>query len=205
MNFVQIPPATLTGLVLPSFFREDYFSDEPINYHIAWLKRFAEENSLRVEWHDADPEYNEYYKMAGDQLNNNNTMESEQEWVTRDTDESSIANILHKAYENRNKYKQASGKARIREIIANSQPISVIATAAVKLAIKKWMTDLTASNYTSKYQLALTSAMEYFVDALLPSYKIRGEDGELTKTGKEQMVKLFDYYCPDAPEDEDTE
>lgn len=201
MNFIQIPPTTLVGLVLPSFFEADYFSESPINYHIAWLKRFAQEFNLKeLEWHDTLPEYDDYYRLSQDQLNWNNTSESEQEWVNRDAKDSDFKNILRKAYQNRDAFKQASEPAHIDQIKADAQPISLIATAAVKLAIKKFMSSLTATNYEAKYEVALGAAIDYLADALLPSSKIRAKNGGLTPTGIKQMTALFNYYCPDLPD-----
>jgi hypothetical protein len=58
------------------------------------------------------------------------------------------------------------------------------------------MQDLTPSNYSSKFKTALAAAKKYYLDTL--------PKGKLTDKPIRQLEELFEYYCPDVPEADET-
>lgn len=74
---------------------------------------------------------------------------------------------------------------------------SVVATAAVKLAISQYMQELTPENYAGKYDEALQAAKAYYAETL--------DKGRLTAKPDSQIEELFSYYCPDPPVDTEEE
>ena len=69
---------------------------------------------------------------------------------------------------------------------------SVIADAAVRLAIKEVMTDLTYENFDKKYEEALGSARLY--------YRLAGYEFRAKSKADRLFTELFDYWCPEKPE-----
>lgn len=185
MNFIQIPKPALSGIILPDFFKNDFESDVSTNNNIAWLKQFVRDNNLRVKWHEfADAEY---YKK---EFESNDTLEKELTWSNIDRVTNDPEVILRRARLNKAKF--------LRGIISDterkqSSPISVVATAAVKLAIAQYMQGLTPENYDAKYAEALKAAKAYFTEILVKD--------KLTTKPEKQMEELFDYYVPDPPVD----
>ena len=183
MNFIQIPKPALAGIVLPDFFKEDFESDISTNNNIAWLKQFVKNNNLRVEWHqylDA-----EYYKK---EFESNDTLEKELAWSNVDRISNDPEVILKRAFINKLKFLR--GMITDAERLQNS-PREVVATAAVKLAIKQYMQDLTPENYDAKYAEALAAAKASFKETLIKD--------KLTTKPEKQIEELFDYYVPDPP------
>jgi hypothetical protein len=187
INFVQIPKSALTGIILPSFFKEDYDKAEPTNQHIAWLKTFVTDNGLRVDWHEFTDDH--YYKK---EFEANDSPDKEARWSAINKVASDPKTILHRAV--LNKHRLIKGLITEKEKEAAS-PSAVVATAAVKLAIAEHMQDLTNDNYAIKYQAALEAAEEYYAETIV--------SGKLTPKPKYQIEDLFAYYCPDPPGSED--
>jgi len=184
VNFVQIPRPALTGIILPDFFKEDYEAEVPTNNDLRWLKRLVADFGLRIEWHAfSDPEC---YKK---EVERNDTPEKEAQWTARDRVSNDNEVILKRA--RLNKLRFMKGQINKQERDAASRD-SVVATAAVKLAIEKYMQELTPDNYDQKYQEALAAAKEYYAETLVK--------GKLTDKPNSQIEELFDYYCPDPPE-----
>lgn len=183
INFVQIPKSALAGIILPSFFKEDYNKPEPTNQHIAWLKTFVTENNLRVEWHEFADDH--YYKK---EFEANDSPDKEARWSAINKVASDPKTILHRAV--LNKHRLIKGLITEKEKEAASPP-SVVATAAVKLAIAEHMQDLTNDNYAVKYQAALDAAEKYYAETTVK--------GKLTAKPKYQIEDLLTYYCPDPP------
>jgi 8-oxo-dGTP pyrophosphatase MutT (NUDIX family) len=184
MNFIQIPKPALTGIILPEFFREDFEADISTNNNIAWLKQFVKTNGIRVEWHEyLDAEY---YKK---EFESNDTLEKELSWSNIDRISNDPETILKVALRNKLKFLRGMISDADRK---QSSPISVVATAAVKLAIKQYMQELTPENYDAKYAEALAAAKASFKDTLVKD--------KLTTKPEKQIEELFDYYVPDAPE-----
>ena len=194
MNFIQIPRPALTGIVLPTFFKEDYESDDTTNFHLVWLKQFVKDNDLGVVWHEfAVPEY---YK--NDANNKNDTAESEGVWTAVDAGSNDPETILTRAKRNKIRYLKTPMSQKDKAALDKASPISVAATAAVKLAITKFMQDLTPENYAGKYDEALEAAKAYLAETRPPH--LLTKNGKLTKQPNDQMEELFAYYCPDPPE-----
>ena len=187
INFVQIPKSALTGIILPSYFKEDYDKAEPTNKHIAWLKTFVTNNGLRVDWHEFSNDL--HYKK---EFEANDSPDKEARWSAINKVASDPKTILHRAV--LNKHRVLKGLIKEKEKEAASPP-SVVATAAVKLAIAEHMQDLTNDNYAIKYQAALDAAERYYAETTL--------QGKLTPKPKYQIEDLFAYYCPDPPGSED--
>jgi 8-oxo-dGTP pyrophosphatase MutT (NUDIX family) len=184
MNFIQIPKPALTGIVLPDYFKEDFESDSTTNNHIAWLKQFVNANGLRVEWHAfSNPEY---YKK---EFEGNDTSEKELHWSNIDRIANDPETILTRAKMNKIRFMRGMIDKNKRE---NDSPSSVVATAAVRLAIEQHMQDLTPENYGTKYDEALAAAKAYYSETLVKGY--------LTVKPEAQLEDLFNYYCPDPPE-----
>lgn len=187
VNFVQIPKQALTGIILPDYFKEDFMRSIPENKHLAWLKTFVESNKLHVEWHAfTSPEY---YKQ---EMESNLTDEQEVMWTKVDNITSDPTTILNRAKMNNIRLNKGLITKAKKE---QESPTSVVATAAVKLAIKEYMQDLTYENFESKYNTALSAAIAYYEDS--------GENGHTPKP-KKQLQDVFDYYCPERPNAADT-
>lgn len=183
MNFIQIPKPALTGIVLPSFFKKDFESAIPTNNTIAWLKQFVDSNNLRIKWHDfVDASY--YQK----ELESNDTPEKELRWSSIDRVTSDFEVILNRAKMNRYRLEKGLITAQEKE---QASPSAQVATAAVKLAIKNYMQDLSQSTYTTKYNAALDAAKKYYSETV--------KNGKLTDKPNKQLEDLFNYYCPDPP------
>ena len=198
MNFIQIPRPALTGIILPTFFKDDYESSDTTNYHLVWLKRFVADNNLRVLWHEfAVPEY-----YANDAKNKNDTAESESVWAAVDAGSNNPETILTRAKMNKVRYLKTAMTQKDRDALDKASPISVVATAAVKLAITRFMQDLTPENYAGKYDEALEAAKVYLAETRPPH--LLTKDGTLTKQPNDQLEELFAYYCPDPPDAEET-
>lgn len=187
INYVQIPKTALVGIILPSFFKEDYDKATPTNYHIAWLKNFVVSNNLRVDWHEFHDDI--YYQK---ELEANNTKEKEAVWSAVDKASSDPRTILNRAKLNKYRFIKGTLSKLERE---QASPPSVVATAAVKLAIAEHMQDLTNDNYAIKYQAALDAAERYYAETTVK--------GRLTAKPKYQIKDLLAYYCPDPPGLED--
>lgn len=187
VNFVQIPKSALAGIILPSYFKEDYDKVEPTNKHIAWLKTFVTDNGLRVDWHEFTDDH--YYKK---EFEANDSLDKEARWSAINKVASDPKTILHRAV--LNKHRLIKGLITDKEKEAAS-PSAVVATAAVKLAIAEHMQDLTNDNYAIKYQAALEAAEKYYAETIV--------SGKLTPKPKYQIEDLFAYYCPDPPGSED--
>lgn len=188
MNFVQIPRPALAGIILPDYFKEDYEQNAPANYHLAWLKKFVTANDLRVDWHsfvDID-----HYESG---VNKNTTEEDELDWQEYDFNISDARTILTRAKRSKEQFLQGDITKADRLSIS---PPAIVATAAVKLAIEEHMQDLTPSNYSSKFKTALAAAKKYYLDTL--------PKGKLTDKPIRQLEELFEYYCPDVPEADET-
>lgn len=199
MNFVQIPPSALTGIILPEYFKDDYEEANPENYHIKWLKQFAQANNLEVLWHEFSVP--EYYNIEDKQFNKNNTEGSEATWTATDNAASDPRVILNRAKRSKFTYLHSAQDDAARKAWQKFSPVSVVATAAVKLAVSEYMQDLTADNYEAKYKEALDAAKTYFAETRVPG-RLIDASGKLTKKPNEQMEELFDYYCPDPPKDD---
>lgn len=187
VNFVQIPKSALAGIILPSYFKEDYDKVEPTNKHIAWLKTFVTDNGLRVDWHEFTDDH--YYKK---EFEANDSPDKEARWSAINKVASDPKTILNRAV--LNKHRLIKGLITKKEKEAAS-PSSVVATAAVKLAIAEHMQDLTNDNYAIKYQAALDAAERYYAETTV--------EGKLTPKPKYQIEDLLAYYCPDPPGSED--
>lgn len=187
VNFVQIPKSALAGIILPSYFKEDYNKTEPTNKHIAWLKTFVTDNGLRVDWHEFTDDH--YYKK---EFEANDSPDKEARWSAINKVASDPRTILNRAV--LNKHRLIKGLITKKEKEAAS-PSSVVATAAVKLAIAEHMQDLTNDNYAIKYQAALDAAERYYAETTV--------EGKLTPKPKYQIEDLLAYYCPDPPGSED--
>lgn len=183
MNFVQIPKPALTGIILPDYFKKDFESDIATNNHIAWLRQFVANNNLRVEWHEFSDL--QYYKS---QFDSNDTPEKELTWSNIDRITNDPETILSRARMNKARYVKGLITKQTRD---QDSPPAVVATAAVKLAIRTYMSELTPENYKAKYDEALAAAKAYFAETLVK--------GRLTTKPDLQMTELFDYYCPDPP------
>lgn len=183
INFIQIPKPTLSGIILPDFFREDFESSISTNNDIAWLKQFVRDNDIRVEWHEfTDPEY---YKK---EFERNDTLEKELIWSNIDRVSNDPETILKRA--RLNKVKLLRGMITKAEH-TQSSPIAVVAKAAVDLAIEQYMQNLTPENYDAKYTEALSVAKAYFTETLI--------NGKLTTKPEKQLEEVFAYYVPDPP------
>lgn len=187
VNFVQIPKSALAGIILPSYFKEDYDKAEPTNQHIAWLKTFVNDNGLRVDWHEFTDDH--YYKK---EFEANDSPDKEARWSAINKVASDPKTILNRAV--LNKHRLIKGLITEKEKEAAS-PSAVVATAAVKLAIAEHMQDLTNDNYAIKYQAALDAAERYYAETTVK--------GRLTAKPKYQIEDLLAYYCPDPPGSED--
>ena len=187
VNFVQIPKSALAGIILPSYFKEDYDKAEPTNQHIAWLKTFVNDNGLRVDWHEFTDDH--YYKK---EFEANDSPDKEARWSAINKVASDPKTILNRAV--LNKHRLIKGLITEKEKEAAS-PSAVVATAAVKLAIAEHMQDLTNDNYAIKYQAALDAAERYYAETTV--------QGRLTAKPKYQIEDLLAYYCPDPPGSED--
>lgn len=187
VNFVQIPKSALAGIILPSYFKEDYNKTEPTNQHIAWLKTFVADNGLRVDWHEFTDDH--YYKK---EFEANDSPDKEARWSAINKVASDPRTILNRAV--LNKHRLIKGLITKKEREAAS-PSAVVATAAVKLAIAEHMQDLTNDNYAIKYQAALDAAERYYAETTV--------EGKLTPKPKYQIEDLLAYYCPDPPGSED--
>lgn len=215
MNFIQIPKTSLTGIILPFYFKEDFEAAQPINNDIAWLKNFVKEHNLRVEWHtkpnDVPQElattgvtsnaYNNSKQYYQQEFEKNDTPEKELAWLEADRAENDPAKILQSAHKLKNIYAQATNSKQQEKILAKMRPASVLATAAVKLAIDKYMNNLTPSTYQFKYDIAFETAQDYLADVLVSSNQMLSKNGTLTPSGTNRLKELFDYYCPECPED----
>jgi ADP-ribose pyrophosphatase YjhB (NUDIX family) len=185
VNFIQIPKSALAGIILPNFYKTDYYAEHPENNHIAWFKQFVKDNNIRVEWHEFSAPI--YYKKD---FESNDTLEKETNWSNIDRITNDPKVILNRA---------ERAKGRIMRNIETPKGIlppepAIVATAAVKLAISEYMIDLTPENYTAKYDEALATAKAYYSKTLVK--------GKLTPVPNRQIEELFDYYCPDPPSDE---
>lgn len=196
INFIQIPRPALTGIILPDYFQEDFESEHTENYHIAWLKQFVKDNNIRVMWHGFSVP--EYYNQDKNQLNKNDTAGSEQVWTTVDSTASDPQVIINRALRSKQTFLRSAQDAEAKRAWQKFSPTPVVATAAVKLAIKQYMQDLTVDNYDTKYSEALNAAKAYFADTRIPGSLI-DKNNNLTKKPDTQMKELFDYYCPDPP------
>lgn len=189
MNFVQIPPTALVGIILPDYFKEDYNKAQPTNYHIAWLKQFAKAKGLRVDWHTARDEVAYAQEMTA-----NNSEETEAVWSAIDRRSSDPKVIITNATKNRMRVLRGIITEKEKE---QRSPSSVVATAAVKLAIAEHMQNLTNDNYADKALAALQAAEEYYKATILPN-KLSVHGGLKPKQFSE-LESLFNYYCPDIP------
>ena len=188
VNFVQIPKPALSGIILPEFFKADYNAETPTNNDLVWLKRFVADHGIRVDWHEfSDPGY---YQA---ELERNNTSEKEAQWTALDRVSSDNEVILKRARMNKLRFMKGQITQDERDQASRD---SVVATAAVKLAIEKYMQDLSVENYDSKYQEALAAAKEYYAETLVKGY--------LTPKPNKQIEELFNLYCPDPPAVEET-
>lgn len=189
LNFIQIPPSALAGIVLPDFFKEDYEKDVPTNFHIAWLKRFVESRGLRVEWHSAQDDI--AYQADFD---SNDTEDKETTWQHVDNVASDPKTILKRAVMNRFRVIQGKITEADKE---RETPSSVVATAAVKRAVAEHMVDLTNANYAEQYLKAIKAAQAYYLETLTPA-KVSVAGGLKPKQISE-IEDLLNYYVPDPP------
>lgn len=182
MNFIQIPKPALSGIILPDYFKEDFEAAVSTNNHLTWLKQFVRDYGIRVDWHSfSNPEY---YKK---EFESNDTLDKETTWTNVDRIVSDPATILNRAKLQKAKFQRGLISKGDRDVQ------SVIATAAVKLAISQYMQELTPENYAGKYDEALQAAKAYYAETL--------DKGRLTAKPERQIEELFNYYCPDLPEE----
>ena len=194
INYLQIPEEALSGIILPSFFKEEFEKNSSNNDHLSWLKQFVKSKNLKDEWHDYVDK--QFYKDQLDSSTTDGTLYSTTgderwgDWDKVDNIMSDPKNIISKV-----------GRIKDNGIITskenNNTIKSISATAAVKLAIKEEMTDLTFDNFDEKYKQALAKARIY--------YRISGFEFRAKSKADRLFVELFDYYCPEKPKPEEKE